>query len=112
MSAPRAGAHGARSHPVDFGTPRSRGIGIRGAGIRYTQGLIGSIPVLGTVKEELAVIPGTVPNLVDLAPGCRFADRCLARVEAGLEVCLHQDPKLAEVEPGHNVRCFLYEESY
>jgi oligopeptide/dipeptide ABC transporter ATP-binding protein len=78
----------------------------------YTQGLIGSIPVLGTVKEELAVIPGTVPNLVDLAPGCRFADRCLARVEAGLEVCLHQDPKLAEVEPGHNVRCFLYEESY
>ncbi len=78
----------------------------------YTQGLIGSIPVLGTVKEELAVIPGTVPNLVDLKPGCRFADRCSARVEAGLEICLTTDPQLAEVAPGHKVRCFLYEESY
>ena len=78
----------------------------------YTQGLIGSIPVLGSVKDELAVIPGTVPHLVDLQPGCRFADRCVARVEAGLEVCLTTDPKLGEVAPGHHARCFLYEESY
>jgi len=78
----------------------------------YTRGLIGSIPVLGSVKDELAVIPGTVPNLVDVGKGCRFADRCAARVEAGLEICLVEDPKLGEVAPGHKVRCFLYEESY
>ena len=35
----------------------------------YTKGLIGSIPVVGAVKDELAVIPGNVPNLVDLPRG-------------------------------------------
>ncbi|HEX5671953.1 MAG TPA: ABC transporter ATP-binding protein, partial [Acidimicrobiia bacterium] len=53
----------------------------------YTRGLIGSIPTLGTVKDELEVIPGVVPNLVDLPPGCRFAPRCKSRVELGLEIC-------------------------
>ncbi|MFM8322318.1 MAG: ABC transporter ATP-binding protein, partial [Chloroflexota bacterium] len=37
----------------------------------YTQGLIASIPVLGKVKERLEVIPGSVPNMVNLPPGCR-----------------------------------------
>ena len=47
----------------------------------YTRGLIGSIPVVGDVKDELAVIPGNVPNLIDLPKGCRFAPRCRARGE-------------------------------
>ena len=47
----------------------------------YTQGLIGSVPVLGLLKDELAVIPGIVPNLIALPAGCRFAPRCAARVE-------------------------------
>ena len=34
----------------------------------YTQGLIGSVPILGQPKDELAVIPGMVPNLVNLPP--------------------------------------------
>ena len=29
----------------------------------YTRGLIGSVPVLGSVQDELATIPGSVPNL-------------------------------------------------
>ena len=33
----------------------------------YTQGLIGSIPILGKIKERLDVIPGSVPNLIDPA---------------------------------------------
>ena len=53
----------------------------------YTQGLIGSIPVLGKVTEKLDVIPGSVPNLVNLPPGCRFAPRCRARVEQQLKIC-------------------------
>ena len=44
----------------------------------YTQGLIGSIPILGKIKERLDVIPGNVPNLIDPPPGCRFAPRCAA----------------------------------
>ena len=31
----------------------------------YTQGLIGSVPILGQPKDELAVIPGMVPNLIE-----------------------------------------------
>ena len=45
----------------------------------YTQGLIGSIPILGEIKEKLDVIPGSVPNLINLPPGCRFAPRCASR---------------------------------
>ena len=75
----------------------------------YTQGLIGSVPVLGQIKRELEVIPGNVPNLIDLPPGCRFAPRCKARVEHGLEICLREKPELKPVAPGHTVRCWLYE---
>ncbi len=52
----------------------------------YTRGLIGSIPVVGDVQDELAVIPGNVPNLIDLPKGCRFAPRCVARVEEDLAI--------------------------
>jgi oligopeptide/dipeptide ABC transporter ATP-binding protein len=74
----------------------------------YTRGLIGSIPVVGAATEELAVIPGSVPNLIDLPPGCRFAPRCLARVEADLTIADERHPDLREVTPGHDVRCWLY----
>ena len=74
----------------------------------YTEGLIRSIPVLGRRQEELAVIPGRVPNLIDLPPGCHFAPRCQARIEAKLEACTVAVPALVEVVPGHRVRCFLH----
>jgi len=77
----------------------------------YTQGLIGSIPILGEIKEKLDVIPGSVPNLVDLPPGCRFAPRCLARVKYGLTICPEVKPELEEVQPGHFVRCWLYQDA-
>ena len=75
----------------------------------YTQGLIGSIPILGKIKERLDVIPGSVPNLVDPKPGCRFAPRCVARVKYGLKICDDLDPRLEEVKPDHLVRCWLYQ---
>ncbi len=75
----------------------------------YTQGLIGSIPVLGEIKERLDVIPGSVPNLINLPPGCRFAPRCQARLKYGLNICAEVKPDLIEVKPGHQVRCWLYE---
>ena len=75
----------------------------------YTQGLIGSIPVLGKLKNRLAVIPGSVPNLVNLPPGCRFAPRCAAREKFGLKICSETKPNLVEIRPGHLARCWLYE---
>jgi oligopeptide/dipeptide ABC transporter ATP-binding protein len=75
----------------------------------YTQGLIGSIPVLGRMSERLDVIPGSVPNLVNLPPGCRFAPRCRAREEYNLEICTRIEPSLDEIETGHDARCWLYQ---
>ena len=77
----------------------------------YTQGLIGSIPVLGEIKEKLDVIPGSVPNLVNLPPGCRFAPRCQARFKHSLTICTEVKPELEEVKTGHFVRCWLYQSS-
>jgi oligopeptide/dipeptide ABC transporter ATP-binding protein len=74
----------------------------------YTRGLIGSIPVLGKLTDILDTIPGVVPSLIDLPPGCRFADRCRARVENNLEICLETHPELLPVADGHHVRCWLY----
>jgi oligopeptide/dipeptide ABC transporter ATP-binding protein len=71
-------------------------------------GLIGSIPTLGVIKEELDTIPGVVPSLMDLPPGCRFASRCRARIEYGLEICLEVRPELRRVAEGHLVRCWIY----
>jgi oligopeptide/dipeptide ABC transporter ATP-binding protein len=75
----------------------------------YTQGLIASIPVLGKIKDRLDVIPGSVPNLIDLPPGCKFASRCRARVEYELEICTEFEPDLIPILPHHTVRCWLYQ---
>jgi oligopeptide/dipeptide ABC transporter ATP-binding protein len=76
----------------------------------YTRGLVGSIPVLGSRKPVLDTIPGVVPSLVNLPPGCRFAARCVSRLENGLEICTQQKPELLEISPGRKVRCWLYED--
>jgi oligopeptide/dipeptide ABC transporter ATP-binding protein len=75
----------------------------------YTQGLIGSIPILGEIKERLDVIPGSVPNLINLPQGCRFAPRCPARFKYGLNICTEVKPDLDEVKPNHLARCWLYQ---
>ena len=75
----------------------------------YTTALIGSTPVLGVVDRELVTIPGSVPNLIDLPSGCKFAPRCLARVQNELEICTEEEPKLKMIAPDHWVRCWLYE---
>jgi oligopeptide/dipeptide ABC transporter ATP-binding protein len=77
----------------------------------YTVGLLGSVPVLGQEKDELATIPGTVPNLIDLPPGCRFAPRCRARIENNLEICTQRNPDLVPVAPKHRARCWLFQEA-
>ncbi|MBI5944843.1 MAG: ABC transporter ATP-binding protein [Chloroflexi bacterium] len=77
----------------------------------YTKGLIGSIPVLGEVRDRLDVIPGSVPNLVNLPTGCRFAPRCMARVEHNLSICADKRPELKELSEGHKVRCWLYQDA-
>jgi peptide/nickel transport system ATP-binding protein len=72
----------------------------------YTQGLIRSIPRIDTAatqKKRLEAISGVVPNLVNPAPGCRFAPRC-PHVRAA---CTAETPPLREVGPDHKVACIL-----
>jgi len=69
----------------------------------YTRGLLASLP--GTTPGiRLRAIPGTVPDLASLPPGCAFAPRCGEL----FGVCGTRLPDAITVSPGHSARCFLH----
>ncbi len=69
----------------------------------YTQGLLRSIPqIVRDRPAKLNEIPGTVPNLVRLGPGCAFASRC-GRV---VDRCRAEAPPLEHGAGGHAVACW------
>ena len=76
----------------------------------YTQGLLESIPhpVQGERIHRLKAIRGNVPNIMEMPPACKFNTRCDYAMPG---FCFEIEPGLAEIEPGHFVRCHLYEES-
>ena len=72
----------------------------------YTRGLFAARPRLGAArvdgrKPRLATIPGRVPELVDMPPGCPFADRCAWVVDA----CRVSPPAPVPVGMAHDARC-------
>ncbi|MEJ8305907.1 ABC transporter ATP-binding protein [Saccharibacillus sacchari] len=67
----------------------------------YTIGLMGSLPKMSEQRDRLDSIPGAVPNLLDMPPGCPFHPRCPFAIEA----CTQTKPALDEQQPGHYVRC-------
>jgi oligopeptide/dipeptide ABC transporter ATP-binding protein len=75
----------------------------------YTAALIGSTPVLGQAEKELVTIHGSVPNLINLPTGCKFAPRCQARIDNNLEKCTEEEPQLKQIGANHWTRCWLYE---
>lgn len=70
----------------------------------YTKGLLNSIPKIDEDAERLFIIPGTVPNPLNLPSGCAFRDRC----PNCMERCEKEQPDLYNLD-GREVRCFLYE---
>jgi oligopeptide/dipeptide ABC transporter ATP-binding protein len=73
----------------------------------YTMGLLKSVPRLGDKvrlgKVRLSEIPGVVPSLYELPPGCKFSTRCpwvMAR-------CREEEPELKEIEENHFNCCWL-----
>ena len=75
----------------------------------YTHGLLGSLPRLGGLDdsasgelEPLREIPGIVPSLSNLPPGCAFAPRC----GFADEPCRANFPRYEELGPGHRVACW------
>ena len=87
----------------------------------YTAGLLASIPRNndefasgGRRGMRLHSIPGNVPDMTRLSPGCRFSPRC-AEV---MDICRRKEPELFAPDPsdprfsgagsGHRVRCWKY----
>ena len=69
----------------------------------YTQGLIASMPG-GARGTRLVAIPGTVPALGSLPPGCSFEPRCPRRFEP----CPTAHPGTTSLGDGRTVKCYLY----
>jgi peptide/nickel transport system ATP-binding protein len=67
----------------------------------YTAGLLRAAPRL--VREKLIPIPGAVPSLSALPPGCSFAPRCALHIPD----CDRAMPQLRAVNTNHDARCIL-----
>ncbi|MCG8567327.1 MAG: ABC transporter ATP-binding protein [Desulfobacterales bacterium] len=70
----------------------------------YTQGLLQAIPSRATqAKSPLPTIKGNVPSLLEMSPGCRFADRC-PRVR---DICTMEIPPKKAIGERHIAHCHL-----
>ena len=69
----------------------------------YTRGLLSCIPTAALLasRQRLQPIPGNVPSVLDLPPGCTFAPRCALAEPA----CTRAVPELAAVRDAHLARC-------
>ena len=71
----------------------------------YTRGLLRCLPRMGACQERVDPIPGLVPDLADLAPGCPFAPRCDVATPECSQV---EAVPVREMQDGRLVRCLLY----
>ncbi len=69
----------------------------------YTIGLYNCIPDMYSECSELTPIHGLTPNPYHLPEGCSFHPRC----PRACSMCADDIPLMAEIEPGHFVRCFF-----
>ena len=82
----------------------------------YAQGLMGAIPTLKDTADRLATIPGSMPRLSAIPPGCPFNPRC----PKAFAPCTSVRPELKAPEtgiaepaaPGHMAACHLYDPAY
>ena len=72
----------------------------------YTRGLLQSMPSLSGGQERLNAIPGTVPMLAEMPPGCRFAPRC----PYVMDICRRKNPDLFPLSDRRRCRCWLHGE--
>jgi len=71
----------------------------------YTAGLLRCLPRISPERRKIHPIPGLVPDLADLPPGCPFSPRC----EQVMDACRqHPSIPLKELDGGRLVRCLLY----
>ena len=67
----------------------------------YSHALLAATPGAHNIGDELATIPGQVPDGRSPIAGCSYADRC----PHADEVCLEAEPRLQPIGNGHGVAC-------
>ena len=72
----------------------------------YTNGLFGSLPDIDKDVEFLSPIEGLMPDPANLPKGCKFNPRC----KYACPECCQEAPAFTETEPGHFVRCLIYQD--
>lgn len=70
----------------------------------YTRLLMRALPRVGKGQGRLETIPGQVPSLIQLPPGCPFHPRCPDR----LEICSTEVPGITALAGGREVACHLW----
>ena len=71
----------------------------------YTEALLSAVPSLDGAAAERIILTGEIPSPASPPSGCVFHTRCPRRLATG--VCESAEPPLAEVEPGHFMRCHI-----
>ena len=69
----------------------------------YTEALLSAVPTLGGERERIR-LSGEVPSVAHPPSGCVFHTRCPRFLG---DICVNTEPPLAEVEPGHHIRCHI-----
>jgi peptide/nickel transport system ATP-binding protein len=70
----------------------------------YAKGLMGAIPSLAGDADRLVQIPGSMPRLSAIPPGCAFNPRC----PFAFERCRRDRPEPIPRD-AHKVACHLYD---
>ena len=71
----------------------------------YTEALLSAVPSLDGTRSERIILKGEIPSPAHPPSGCVFHTRCPRRLVSG--ICESTEPPLAEVEPGHFMRCHI-----
>jgi len=70
----------------------------------YTEALLSAVPTLDGEGRTRIRLEGEIPSAADPPSGCVFHTRCPRKVG---QICETEEPPLAEVEPGHHMRCHI-----
>jgi peptide/nickel transport system ATP-binding protein len=70
----------------------------------YTESLLSAVPTLEGEERPRIRLQGEIPSASEPPTGCVFHTRCPRKIG---EICEREEPPLAEVEPGHTMRCHI-----
>jgi oligopeptide/dipeptide ABC transporter ATP-binding protein len=73
----------------------------------YTRALLATVPHFDADEVSMSPIPGQIPDLAALGPGCAFAPRCAA----ALGRCASEQPPETKAANGHRWSCWRMDDA-